>query len=82
MTTTRPDTESTIRLLSKILAGTPRLPEAACCGDPELFTSSDPGCIDLAIRICRGCPDLVPCRQWADSCRPRLTGVVAGRVIA
>jgi hypothetical protein len=46
------------------LAGAPRLPGAACVGESELFDETDdPSAIDLAVRICHGCPALFACRD-------------------
>ena len=74
---TRPDPEATVNLLSRILRGTPRLPNAACASRPEGFTSTDPGHVDAAIAICRDCPDRAPCQRWADSDKT-ISGVVGG----
>lgn len=70
----------TLDLLVLILKGAPRLPGAACRADPVLFDAADGGRIAEAVALCRRCPQLVPCRDWADS-RPKrsLIGVVGGR---
>ena len=66
------------------LAGTPALPGARCRGRHALFGREDG--IDgqrrrQAAAMCRRCPALEPCREWADSQRLRhLNGVIAGRL--
>jgi hypothetical protein len=76
------------RLLAKILAGSPRLPDAACINHPELFDPLDPShpnrpAIEAsAIDVCRRCPALADCSAWVTTlpARQRPAGVVAGQV--
>ena len=43
---------------------------AACrTEDPDLFFPDSDGSTDQAVRICRGCPVLSECRDWALSTR-------------
>jgi hypothetical protein len=77
------DPEGTIALLSKLLRGTPWLPDAAWRRYPEVFSSEDPADVDDCLETCRRCPELVPCREWADRCKgSQLTGVVGGKMHA
>jgi WhiB family redox-sensing transcriptional regulator len=62
----------------------PVLPEAACVGIPtEMFISDDGDGHQVqfnprpAIRICRGCPEIEPCLEYALE-HPLLTGVWGG----
>lgn len=84
------DPEGSIRLLKRVLAGVPMLPDAACRGQHELFDppSRDESRFDAAERheiatdICRQCPVLAECRAWASRTRParRPGGVIAGSI--
>jgi hypothetical protein len=79
--TTPLDPEGTIRLLSKVLRGTPRLYDAACTSSQELFDTTEPVDAVEALELCSGCPCLELCRAWADA-QPRshLNGVVGGQI--
>ncbi len=55
----------------------PRMPAAACLGNAALFDGNTPADIRQAITQCRTCPELTPCRTWAQT-TPGLTGVIAG----
>jgi hypothetical protein len=67
----------TVELLAQILADAPPLPDAACVSAPELFDfDAGPVAHELAIKICRSCPELVPCGESA--ARRRLTGIAGG----
>lgn len=39
--------------------------------DPDLFFPGPEGTTEAAVRICRGCPVLAECRDWALSTRVR-----------
>lgn len=70
------------------LTGIPALPGARCIGRWDLFdprgddesTTSWHRRRDLALAVCRDCPALGPCEQWAASLKPskRPAGVIAG----
>jgi hypothetical protein len=75
-------TVSSWATLAAALGGLPDLPEAACRGRHELFDSTRKTDIVTAIQVCKHCPALQPCQQWAArQRRGRLAGVVAGRRI-
>lgn len=85
----RLDGEGVIRLLSRTLASTVRLPGAACAGRPELFDPAgeyEPRQSvirrhEAAARMCTfTCPALDECRAWFTTLPPsrRPSGVVAG----
>jgi WhiB family redox-sensing transcriptional regulator len=89
-----PPLNGSLGLLIAILSDTPRLPGAACRDHPDLFDATHAtgqGAMtlqlaqtrDAAIRICRTCPALDPCRAWLDNVIPpyRPGGVVAGRIV-
>lgn len=65
------------------LAVIPSLPGARCRGRAELFDGDggpDGERSRQAASLCRGCPALDRCREWADSQPPRdLSGVLGGR---
>lgn len=56
----------------------PAMPDAACLGNAALFDGDTPAHTRQAQAICRTCPELDPCRQWADN-TPGLLGVIAGQ---
>jgi hypothetical protein len=76
------------------LAQTPRLPDAACRGQWELFDTAAGGrslprtkVIQArrdALELCHDCPALQACRDYIDNIQPYLRprGVVAGRLDA
>ncbi|MEZ0363382.1 WhiB family transcriptional regulator [Mycobacterium sp. pUA109] len=70
-----------MKLLAKILADTPKLDGAACVDNADVFDADD-GDWELAVAICRSCPALTDCGDWADGLRAsdRPAGVVAGQV--
>ncbi|MCV7100914.1 WhiB family transcriptional regulator [Mycobacterium avium] len=80
MTTPTLDPEGVTRLLSKVLAGAPKLPGAACREHADVF-DPDAGDPHTAMAICRGCPALNRCRSWSAELRgqERPAGVVAGQ---
>lgn len=50
----------------EMLPDAPRLPRAACRGeDPELWFSDIPEETAEAREVCQGCPERVPCLDWA-----------------
>ena len=66
------------------LAGAPSLPGARCRGRSHLFDGTDGPDGERtrqAAAMCRRCPALDRCAEWADS-QPakRLDGVIAGRL--
>jgi hypothetical protein len=81
-----------VELLAEVLRDSPKLEDAACVGRwPGLFDPPGQGeSLDhpdvahrrgIAVSICRACPCLEMCREWAES-QPqgRLSGVVAGEI--
>ena len=74
-----------IDLLKAILRDTPKLDGSLCRDRSDLFdTEQDDAeerqyAIDSAKRLCRKCPALEACRDFA-STQKRLTGVVAGEL--
>ncbi|OBF55060.1 hypothetical protein A5756_00760 [Mycobacterium sp. 852002-53434_SCH5985345] len=71
-------TTAIVDLLAELAANTPALPRAACRRHRQIFDSTEPDDIATATQICQHCPELAPCREWADTQAPRtLTGVVA-----
>jgi Transcription factor WhiB len=63
------------------IAAIPRLPGAKCKGKAPAFDleTRDPAQEAVALALCRSCPALVACRQWAATVDPRtLFGVIAG----
>ena len=65
-------------LVARIVSSAPKLPRAACRGKPGLFDAEDGEHQERrAGAICRGCPELQPCREWADQ-QHALSGVYAG----
>jgi len=73
-----------VELLAEILAGTPKLPGAACRGHVEQFDRAADGDRDAAqqaVEVCRRCPVLTECRAWADHIRGRKrpAGVLGGQ---
>jgi hypothetical protein len=74
-----------IEILKAILADTPRLKGALCRDRSDLFDAEQEDeddrqyAVDSAIRLCRQCPALQACREFAAT-QPRLTGVVAGEL--
>ncbi len=53
-------------LLLRDLQERPWAAYAACRrADPDLFFPGPEGTPDAAVRICRGCPVLAECRDWA-----------------
>lgn len=76
-----PHGDGVIGLLSTMLAsGQPRLADAACVGNSELFdaTNGSHDDIERAQRICAACGCLSACAAWASRQR-HLVGVVAGK---
>lgn len=85
----RLDDEGVIRLLSRMLASSARLPGAACVGRPELFDppgerEERPSVArrhEAAARLCRFvCPALSECELWLEQLprSQRPGGVLAG----
>jgi Transcription factor WhiB len=74
-----------IDLLKAILADSPRLEGSLCRDRSALFDAEQEDeddrqfAVDSAKRLCRQCPALQACREWAAT-QPRLTGVVAGEL--
>jgi integrase len=54
-------------LLEAVLAGLPRLPGARCRDRYALFDSVDDDDHAHAAAICRSCPALAQCRNWAQA---------------
>jgi hypothetical protein len=68
-------------LVAAIIAGSPRLRDAACRGRAGLFDSLEDA--DTAIAICGSCPELAPCRRWANAlAHDEIDGVVGGELRA
>jgi hypothetical protein len=68
------DAEGTVAILAAILAGTPRLPGAACRDHVGLYDAAADGDRDAAqqaIEICRRCPVLETCARWISDTHPR-----------
>lgn len=68
------DAEGTVAILAAILAGTPRLPGAACRDHVGLYDAAADGDRDAAqqaIDICRRCPVLETCARWISDTHPR-----------
>lgn len=84
---TRTSTDPLIDLLTRILASTPRLEDAACIGRADLFDPQQDGEPAEAVTyrhrraaaLCFGCPALSECHRWAQSER-NPSGVIAGLV--
>lgn len=76
-----------VALLVAILEQMPRLSEANCVGSPALFDprgrweeAEDADCRHAAaLQLCRCCPVLAECRQWADGQQDLAHGVIGGR---
>jgi hypothetical protein len=61
--------------------GVPNLERGLCVGcDPRVFDGTAREDIDKAIAICKACPCLAECGEFAKRRKGRLTGVWAGRV--
>lgn len=78
------DAEGTVAILAAILAGTPRLPGAACRDHVGLYDAAADGGRDAAqeaVDICRRCPVLDACERWAERAYPQKkpAGVLAGQ---
>ncbi len=79
-----------IALLTAMLAGLPNLRDAACSGSPGLFDGRDADedvadaryRHEAAVQLCRRCPALAACRQWADTQPDQIQTVIGGRVPA
>lgn len=58
----------------------PDLPGALCVTSPDrdYWTSEDPNERAEAAKVCRHCPVLIPCRNWALSLPPGFVGVLGG----
>ncbi|WP_232717397.1 WhiB family transcriptional regulator [Gordonia metallireducens] len=77
-----------VALLTEILRGTASLSGAACVGSAELFDPRDPHEDAIggyrrhfaAAQVCRRCPVIDACREWADGDRKQAQSVTAGRV--
>lgn len=70
-----------VTLLSEMLRGSPRLPNAACREHPELFDAvDDPAAVEAASALCETCcRDFDRRRAWADALPPNaIHGVIAG----
>ncbi|WP_164681145.1 hypothetical protein, partial [Mycobacterium intracellulare] len=73
------------QLMSAWVKSVPRMPDAACRGNPgpfDLDVKCSREAIDAAIEMCLSCPAMVACAAWVDSLpadqRPR--GVCGGRL--
>lgn len=64
---------------SKACAPPPDQPDAACRLIPNLMDGETLRDIAAALRVCRGCPELLPCHAWALG-NPGLQGVVGGNI--
>jgi hypothetical protein len=69
-----------IALIGAVLRGAPSLPRAACKGLGELFDAdTDDDAFD-ALELCAGCPELLPCRRWAETLKHnKINGVIGGQ---
>lgn len=66
--------EATVQLLGAILAGTPRLSDAACRSHVGTFDRAADGDRDAAreaVEICRRCPVLDTCAKWIADNHPQ-----------
>jgi WhiB family transcriptional regulator, redox-sensing transcriptional regulator len=73
-----------VALLAEVLRGAPRLDGALCTGKRGHFAEAEGGSkvrVAECIALCRRCPALEACQQWASS-ECALVGVVAGRLHA
>lgn len=67
-----------VGLLAEI-ASVPHMPRALCRNRAPLFDSASQA--TEAVALCRRCPELDPCRSWANALpRDAITGVVAAEV--
>lgn len=68
-------------LVGAILRGVPPLDGALCRNsDPTLFDGDDDEAVSRAAAICRRCPALRECGDWADTLRyNQANGVLAGQ---
>lgn len=83
------DLAASVRLLTKVLAGVPRLPGAACTGLEAAFDAAHPNedateveyRHQTAVNICTRCPALDACREWIarTHSRDRPAGVLAAQ---
>ena len=65
-------------LVARIVSSAPNLPRAACRDKAGLFDAEDGEHQERRARaICHACPELQPCREWADQ-QHVLSGVYAG----
>lgn len=85
----RLDADGMLRLLARVLDGTPGLDGAACTGRGALFDPIEPDedqddaryRVDRAVDLCRACPALAVCAQWTEALAPsrRPAGTIAAR---
>lgn len=85
----KPPTEPTARvevagalgLIAEIVRGTPALPDAACRDRPGEF-DADSRDRPAAREACAACPARSRCGEWAATRQARVSGVLAGQLIA
>ncbi|WP_164517849.1 WhiB family transcriptional regulator [Mycobacterium sp. P7213] len=71
-----------VELLAKVLAGVPKLPEAACRSHLALFDAAADGdrqAAEQAVTVCEACPVLAACGEWIATARRPPPGVTAGK---
>lgn len=72
---------SWVELTAAILSGVPKLSGALCRRRPGLFDANDEVTADHAAAICRRCPALQACGEWAAGLRHNQSnGVIAGQL--
>jgi hypothetical protein len=60
------------------IRGIPDLPLAACRGKSDLFNGDTVDDRAEAIRICQGCPELLPCKRYSATLSDtKIHGVIA-----
>lgn len=85
---TRLDPAGSEKLLTKVLWRLPKLTDAACAGRSELFDARDPDedaesaeyRHHRAAALCRTCPVLDACSEYADTDNSKARHVIAGRI--
>jgi Transcription factor WhiB len=63
------------------MAGVPRLDGARCAGDRTgIWDSDQPDDVEHCRTVCRSCPALASCQEYADDNEGFLSGVVGGEL--